>query len=62
MLALTCERAGVEDGMDAARSRLRLGLAHRSGSAERYPPSRIMAVSNSRPQREFIEARAPRRT
>ena len=28
MLALTCERAGVEDGMDAARPRLRLGVAH----------------------------------
>ena len=32
MLALTCERAGVEDGMDAARPRLRLGLAHARGS------------------------------
>ena len=32
MLALTCERAEIEDGMSDPRPRLRLGLARRSGS------------------------------
>ena len=55
MLALTCERAGVEDGMTL----LDLGCGWGSLTgwlAERYPSSRILAVSNSRLQREWIEA------
>ena len=54
MLALTCERAGVEDGMTL----LDLGCGWGSLTgwlAERYPASRIVAVSNSRLQREWIE-------
>jgi cyclopropane-fatty-acyl-phospholipid synthase len=55
MLALTCDRAGVEDGMTL----LDLGCGWGSLSgwlSERYPSSRIVAVSNSRPQRELIES------
>lgn len=55
MLSLTCERAGVEDGMTL----LDLGCGWGSLSgwlSERYPSSRIVAVSNSRVQRSFIEA------
>jgi cyclopropane-fatty-acyl-phospholipid synthase len=58
MLALTCERARIEDGM----SLLDLGCGWGSLTlwlAERYPSSRIVAVSNSGFQREFLE---PRRT
>jgi cyclopropane-fatty-acyl-phospholipid synthase len=57
MLALTCERAQVEDGMDV----LDLGCGWGSLSlwlAEMYPRSRVLAVSNSVPQGEFIRARA----
>ena len=57
MLDLTCRRAQVEDGMDV----LDLGCGWGSLSlwvAEKYPGSRVLAVSNSKPQREFIEARA----
>jgi cyclopropane-fatty-acyl-phospholipid synthase len=53
MLALTCERARVQDGMTV----LDLGCGWGSLTgwlAERYPASRIVAVSNSRPQREWI--------
>lgn len=56
MLALTCERAQVRDGM----SILDLGCGWGSLSlwlAERHPGSRITAVSNSHGQREFIAAR-----
>ncbi len=55
MLALTCERAGVEDGMTL----LDLGCGWGSLTgwlSERYPASRIVAVSNSRSQREWIES------
>ena len=55
MLALTCERAGVEDGMTL----LDLGCGWGSLTgwlSERYPHARILAVSNSRPQREHIES------
>jgi cyclopropane-fatty-acyl-phospholipid synthase len=55
MLALTCERAGVEDGMTL----LDLGCGWGSLTgwlSERFPCSRILAVSNSRPQREWIES------
>ena len=58
MLALTCERAQVEDGMTL----LDLGCGWGSLSlwlAERYPASRIVAVSNSSVQRAFLEPRAP---
>ena len=58
MLALACERAQVEDGMTL----LDLGCGWGSLSlwlAERYPASRIVAVSNSRVQREFLLPRAP---
>ena len=59
MLALTCERAELEDGMEI----LDLGCGWGSLTfwlAERYPGARILAVSNSRTQREFIEGRAER--
>ncbi len=58
MLALTCERAQIADGQDI----LDLGCGWGSFTlyaAERFPNSRITAVSNSRVQREWIEARAP---
>ena len=57
MLALSCARAGLEDGQDV----LDLGCGWGSLSlwiAEHYPRSRVLAVSNSRTQREFIVARA----
>jgi len=55
MLAMTCERARLTDGLRI----LELGCGWGSLSlwmAENYPASRIMAVSNSRAQREFIES------
>lgn len=55
MLALTCERAGLKDGQDV----LELGCGWGSLTlfmARRYPASRILAVSNSRTQRAFLEA------
>jgi cyclopropane-fatty-acyl-phospholipid synthase len=58
MLELTCDRAELTNGMDI----LELGCGWGSLSlfmAKRYPGSRIVAVSNSTPQRRFIEARAP---
>lgn len=60
MLALTCERAELADGQDV----LELGCGWGSLTlwmAEKYPQSRITAVSNSAPQRKFIEARAAER-
>ena len=56
MLALTCERAGLADGQAV----LELGCGWGALSlwmAQTYPGSRITAVSNSAPQRAFIEAR-----
>ena len=56
MLALTCERAGLVDGMDI----LELGCGWGSLTtwmAEQYPNSTIVALSNSAPQRATIEAR-----
>ncbi len=56
MLDLFCERAEIEDGMDV----LELGCGWGSlclWVAERYPRCRVLAVSNSRTQREFIESR-----
>lgn len=55
MLALYGERAGLADGQDV----LELGCGWGSLTlwmAQRYPGSRIMAVSNSKGQREHIEA------
>ncbi len=60
MLALTCERAGLADGMDI----LDLGCGWGSLSlyvAERYPGSRVLAVSNSRSQGEHIGREAAQR-
>ena len=60
MLDLTCRRAGLADGQRI----LDLGCGWGSFTlyaAERFPAARIVAVSNSRSQREFIEARAKAR-
>jgi cyclopropane-fatty-acyl-phospholipid synthase len=60
MLRLTAERAGIEDGQDV----LELGCGWGSLTlwlAERFPRCRILAVSNSATQREFIEAECRRR-
>ena len=57
MLCLTCERAGLADGQRV----LELGCGWGSLTlwmAERYPNSRITAVSNSAAQRRFIERAA----
>jgi len=54
MLGLTCRRAGPADGMDI----LELGCGWGSLTlwmAGQYPRARITAVSNSAPQRRFIE-------
>ena len=58
MLALTCERAQIEDGMTL----LDLGCGWGSLSlwlAENYPSSEVVAISNSSVQREFLEQRRP---
>jgi len=55
MLALTCERARLQDGMDV----MDLGCGWGSLSlwiGEHYPNCRILAVSNSSTQREYIQA------
>lgn len=60
MLALTVERAGLEDGMDI----LELGCGWGSLTlymAKKFPNARITGVSNSAPQREFIMARTGER-
>lgn len=57
MLELTCERAGIGDGMEV----LDLGCGWGSLAlyvAERYPTTRVLAVSNSRSQGEHIRAEA----
>jgi cyclopropane-fatty-acyl-phospholipid synthase len=57
MLGLTCERAQLEDGMEV----LDLGCGWGSLSfwiAERFPKCRVLAVSNSVSQGEFIAAGA----
>jgi cyclopropane-fatty-acyl-phospholipid synthase len=59
MFRLTCERAQLEDGMDI----LDLGCGWGSFSlwvTERYPNSRVVAVSNSRTQKEHIDAQCRR--
>ncbi len=60
MLALTCARAQVADGMRI----LDLGCGWGSLSlwlAERYPAASVVGVSNSAGQREWIEAQCARR-
>ena len=60
MLALYAERAQLADGQDI----LELGCGWGSLSlwmAEKFPKSRITGVSNSRTQKEFIDAEATRR-
>ena len=55
MLALTCERAQIEDGMEI----LDLGCGWGSLSGwlcERYPAARIVAVTNSRTQRDHVSS------
>jgi cyclopropane-fatty-acyl-phospholipid synthase len=56
MLELTCERAGIEDGMEV----LELGCGWGSLSlwiASHYPKCSVLAVSNSHSQAEFIRER-----
>jgi cyclopropane-fatty-acyl-phospholipid synthase len=60
MLALTCERAELGDGMRV----LDLGCGWGSlplWIAEKYPRCKILAVSNSKRQREFILGRCEQR-
>ncbi len=60
MLALSCERAQVADGMRI----LELGCGWGSLTlwlGEQYPHAKITAVSNSHGQRAYIEAEAARR-
>ncbi|MEM8714144.1 MAG: cyclopropane-fatty-acyl-phospholipid synthase family protein [Planctomycetota bacterium] len=60
MLEVTAERAQLEDGQRV----LELGCGWGSLTlwmADRYPNSSITAVSNSAPQRRFIESRAAER-
>ncbi len=60
MLALTCERADLADGQDI----LELGCGWGSLTlwmAEHYPGAQIVAVSNARHQRRFIEAQCRQR-
>jgi cyclopropane-fatty-acyl-phospholipid synthase len=60
MLRITTERAGIQDGDRV----LELGCGWGSLSlwmAERFPRSRITAVSNSRTQKQHIDARAAER-
>ena len=55
MLELTCARAGIEDGMHV----LDLGCGWGSLSgwiAEQYPSCRVLAVSNSAPQKAYIDS------
>jgi cyclopropane-fatty-acyl-phospholipid synthase len=59
MLDLTCARADIENGMTI----LDLGCGWGSATlwlAERYPRSEIIALSNSRTQRAYIESFAKR--
>jgi cyclopropane-fatty-acyl-phospholipid synthase len=60
MLELTCERAGVADGMDI----LELGCGWGSlglWMAERYPRATILAISNSQTQQAFIRQQCRQR-
>ena len=60
MLKLTCERAELQDGQRI----LELGCGWGSLSlwmAEHYPTAQITSVSNSRTQKQFIDAEAKKR-
>lgn len=60
MLALSCERAGIRDGMDV----LDLGCGWGSLTlyiAERFPGCRVLGVSNSASQRVHIQGESARR-
>ena len=60
MLALTCQRARLTNGMKV----LELGCGWGSLSlwmSQHFPDSQITAVSNSSPQREFIQAKLAER-
>jgi len=60
MLALSCERARLKDGQDI----LELGCGWGSLTlwmAEKYPNSRITAVSNSRTQKQWIDSQLEKR-
>jgi len=60
MLALTCHRANLTNGMKI----LELGCGWGSLSlwmAEQYPDSQITAVSNSEPQKDFIRSKMAER-
>ena len=60
MLAITAQRAELKDGQQV----LELGCGWGSLSlwmAQHYPASRITAVSNSKPQRRFIESKIAER-
>lgn len=60
MLALTCDRAGLQDGQDI----LELGCGWGSLTlfmAKRFPHSAITAVSNSATQKTFIDREAKKR-
>ncbi len=60
MLAITCERAGLADGLDI----LELGCGWGSLTlwmAEKFPHARITAVSHSRTQREHITGEVQKR-
>jgi len=60
MLRLTCQRAQIEDGMDI----LELGCGWGSlclWIAEKHPDSRVVAVSNSRTQTEYVDRQASSR-
>lgn len=59
-LAISCERAGIEDGMQV----LDMGCGWGSLSlwiASHYPQCEVVSVSNSAPQRGYIEAQAAQR-
>ena len=59
-LRITCQRSQLEDGQEI----LELGCGWGSLSlwmADQYPASRILAMSNSHLQKEFIEGEAARR-
>jgi len=60
MLALTCQRAQIEDGMEV----LELGCGWGSlclWMGQHYPGCRIMAVSNSRTQKQYIDEQCRQR-